>query len=190
MRKKGFLPILILLVIIILGIVIYFIFSHLYLLPDRILKDDIITGLPSIAFEQHPTTSDQTTPSFTKDWMIYKSDKFNFEFKYPNDWQIIFPSEYSFTVSNKYFDPSLNGVTPLPGQVFLRFYLTHSASENYSTDKKVYRSTEGVDVIEQGRYIDPSASISIISLYRVDDVNVKKYEETINQIISTFKLTN
>ncbi|KKR30377.1 MAG: hypothetical protein UT61_C0008G0033 [Candidatus Woesebacteria bacterium GW2011_GWA1_39_8] len=176
-NQKGFAHLFLVVVIVIIGLGFLIYYS---------LQKGLIKTIPSNKFSLTPTTSIDETA----DWKTYRSEKYGFEFKYPTDWLIILQTDFSFVVSNMDFDPALEGATPLPGQVFLKFYLTHASLENYSSVKKSYISTEGVEVIKQGRYIDPSESIGIISLYRADDPKKEKHEKIIDLIVSTFKFTN
>jgi len=176
-NNKGFahLFILVVLALVIFGGIGYYAYKNgqLKLIPSE--NQAIVSPTPTTGVDE------------TENWKTYTNEEVGFEFKYPSNWQVVLPTNTSFTISNLYFDPALDGTTPLPNQVFLKFNLTHASLENYSSEKHEYVSTEGVMVIEQGRYINSSESLGIISLYRSNDPNIPIYERTISQILSTFK---
>ena len=125
-----------------------------------------------------------------QNWQTYINNKYKYEFSYPKEWYVLQDDDYGLKISNIYFDPSLNGVTPLPGEIFLNFYYFHSALENYSPKPQDTISTEGVKITKKGLFMNEDGSFGIISTRRSDEPTASSLDENINQILSTFKFIN
>lgn len=146
-------------------------------------------------YQQHPLTkpitTDQTLPDNPSSWKTYTSPVSGFKIDLPSSWKILNDNLVILEVSNQAFNPDLhNGMTPGLGQVIVYFKLTHAALENYSSNPRYFISTEGVPVIELGKYIGPTGSFAVTTLYRQNDPQIPEFEQTISQILSTFKFKN
>lgn len=80
MRQKGFIPIIILLVVVVLGVVGYFAFTKGYLSVN--LPKPSASVIPSAL----PNTS--TTSDPTENWKTYSDDLHGITFKYPLSWTL------------------------------------------------------------------------------------------------------
>jgi len=126
-------------------------------------------------------------PSETSEFKTYINVAGNFEITYPQNWQILQDTDSGLRISNKYFDPAWDGVSPIPGQIFVDFLYTGSALENYSPSPVESISTEGVALIKQGKFLDSSNSFGIVITYRKNDPNLKKILKEVDQILTSFK---
>lgn len=123
------------------------------------------------------------------DWKTYKNNKYGYEIKYPIDWYIQDKEEFGLKISNKQFSAFSGIETPRDGEVFLKIYYFHSAFEN-GLGVNEYISEDGVELVEDTKYISEGNSFGIIITYRKNDPDVVNLKNEVDQIYSTFKSTN
>ena len=109
--QKGFVHILVLIIIVLIGIagIGYFAFKN----------GQVKIPLQNIPISPTPFTTQIDTSS----WKTYTNTKYSYQVKYPDNWFVLKDNDYGFRISNKYFDPSLDGATPLLGEIFIDFEL-------------------------------------------------------------------
>lgn len=203
MKQKGFALIVIILVIVVLGVVGYFVYRSY--LPRSYTKA-IPLPLPFITFQPQP------------DWKTYTDSKYKYQLQYPNDWTlkidniqntiIFYPSKTKIypgkptdpSVTMGVFDISTSKISGVSDYDTWLKYVTFDKVfpftnvgnimlENITADhfSGVFHGTNGVSARDV--YIFKNTTNDVFYAIILDDFDSTNFEETLNQILSSFKFT-
>lgn len=193
MKQKGFAQILILLVVVLVAG--YFAFQYYR------LKNQTIASLPPVNL---PVVSPTALADPTADWQTYTNKIYNYEFKYPDNWYIIPNKDNSVDAGPNSLE-SLQALGGHGGGVDNPIFIVYS-NQNAITD-----SADGTEKVLSQKNIDVSgipaisykvsgsvgfeeATIVLIKSKKLEiiyyDKPFQQYQDTFDQILSTFKFTD
>jgi hypothetical protein len=190
-KQKGFAPIFILLIVVIIGAAGYFAYSKGYI--------SINLPKPSGVSITTPTTS--PTPDPTANWITYSNNTYHFSFRYPNTWfstdcnnnnLLLLGSEavpscisiggtVAFEINDKNSESKLGGD-------LINYELVKQSSDLDNNISKYYLRR-----VDSGKYDESRTlyTISLDSTYELDAEIFNRTNETVTeQILSTFKFTD
>lgn len=207
MFQKGLAPILIILLIAVA-------IGGIYLVRDynKSRLGDITFNTSVLPPSSNPTDE-------TVNWKTYTNSKYNYQFRYPNDFEITEESTDKVYISNNLPpDPSCKGGGCNLGTPRLSIYFEHlnnpgedaMSLDEYANSRRtsLLRTNNDQSQIEKiqkfgldarfvegttegynhNYFIKPNPNLSFsISVIFLSKVEVSKYEDTANQILSTFK---
>lgn len=157
---------------------------------------------PSTPIET-PQTSPSPTPDPTATWQTYTNSSLNIQFNYPKSWQIrgFAGDQENYHNSNTTYtrfimeDPDHSLSLSIRNSAFEGAYdqcMIKQPSETQIIDNYIFSKTKLISQCDQSdviisSYYNPEKQLTLT--YNYHQKSQQKSEETINQILSTFKFT-